>query len=412
MSKITILLYDPDKIRAQTIATMLADDYELIISHSPQRTLLLYGQLFMKIRLILFGLSADNESDLNLISDIKKISVLPELIVYASEQPIHLVVSFMKAGAYHFMLYPFSQPDLIRELDSALDYVMSVRKIEAFSKDIHSSAHDLDRSFQAMQNTIKNKPFFGPTLTAEEILSALPISEKPDISLTQLKRELEAYKHRIESSEILIVEDEEIYRHMMNDFISNRYKTHLAENGLSAIKRIEKTPSIDLVLLDIFLPDMAGDEVLKKIKVIRPDVDVIIITAFEIVDIAIKTLKEGASDYLNKPILKDHLLQTIAKTLYKKNIIDAIPELGKRFFSEAVSFETKLSILTELCRMRHTQNKKIYMADIYALFPELRDTCIPDALILPDRVMEIGIPDFITDLRARILSFNPLAKKL
>jgi len=125
---------------------------------------------------------------------------------------------------------------------------------------------------------------------------------------------------------ILIVDDEESVRDSLyNWFIEDRYRVACAENAKKALSILESDP-FDIVLADIKMPGMDGLEMLKRIKAIRKESIVIVMTAFATVDTAVQALKDGAFDYVTKPFDPDdlsHLIRNAAKqiTLSEENEI-------------------------------------------------------------------------------------------
>jgi len=120
-----------------------------------------------------------------------------------------------------------------------------------------------------------------------------------------------------EKISLLIVDDEESVRDsLFNWFIEDGYLVESAENARTALNMLEKK-AYDIVLADIKMPGMDGLEMLKRIKSIKPDAVVIIMTAFATVDTAVQALKDGAFDYVTKPFDPDdlsHLIRNASKT--------------------------------------------------------------------------------------------------
>ncbi|MFN9742753.1 MAG: sigma-54-dependent transcriptional regulator, partial [Acidobacteriota bacterium] len=118
---------------------------------------------------------------------------------------------------------------------------------------------------------------------------------------------------------ILIAEDDPDLRDLLQDELEDAgYDTSICINGQKALEQIEKTnEQIDLLLTDIRMPGLSGDELLEKIRELRPEVPVIIITAFGSVEQAVELVKAGAFQYLTKPFDTDDLLQTVNNALEK-----------------------------------------------------------------------------------------------
>jgi DNA-binding NtrC family response regulator len=113
---------------------------------------------------------------------------------------------------------------------------------------------------------------------------------------------------------VYIVDDEESIRLGLADSLKSRYRTRAfpdAEEALEAMKA--ETP--DLVLLDLGLPGMGGIEALREIKSRWPDVQVIVVTAYEDVPTIVAAMKGGAHDYVVKPLHMDTLEVSIRNSL-------------------------------------------------------------------------------------------------
>lgn len=125
---------------------------------------------------------------------------------------------------------------------------------------------------------------------------------------------------------ILIVDDEESVRDSLyNWFIEDGYRVECAENARKALFILE-SDSFDIILADIKMPGMDGLEMLRRIKSLRKESIVIVMTAFATVDTAVQALKDGAYDYVTKPFDPDdlsHLIRNASKqiTLMEENEI-------------------------------------------------------------------------------------------
>jgi len=118
---------------------------------------------------------------------------------------------------------------------------------------------------------------------------------------------------------ILVIDDEDIVRTSCNRTLSpGGFEVGLAINGQEGLKMLGKE-NFDLVLTDLKMPDMDGIEVLRQIKQNWPEVEVIVITGYQTVDTAVKAIKLGAFDYIEKPFTPDALITAVSKALAPKN---------------------------------------------------------------------------------------------
>ena len=117
---------------------------------------------------------------------------------------------------------------------------------------------------------------------------------------------------------ILIVDDELAVRDSLSNwFMEDGYDVDMAEDAKVALKKIE-AHDFHIVLIDIKLPGMDGLELNRRIKAIKEDVIVIIMTAFASVDSAVQALKDGAYDYVCKPFDPDavtHIIRNASKSI-------------------------------------------------------------------------------------------------
>ena len=99
---------------------------------------------------------------------------------------------------------------------------------------------------------------------------------------------------------ILIVDDERGVRESFNMVLKDHYEVLAAPDGKEAIDIFSKN-YIDLVLLDIRLPDVDGVDLLRKLKELDPGVEIIMVTAVKSIQTAVQAIKSGAYEYIIKP---------------------------------------------------------------------------------------------------------------
>lgn len=120
---------------------------------------------------------------------------------------------------------------------------------------------------------------------------------------------------------ILIVDDEKIVRESFYHwFIEDNYIVDTAEDGETALNKYAKE-KYDLLLVDMKMPGMSGLDLLSKIKAIDKDAIIILITAFSSVPTAITALKNGAYDYVTKPVDPDELSHLVKRALEQRALM-------------------------------------------------------------------------------------------
>lgn len=120
-------------------------------------------------------------------------------------------------------------------------------------------------------------------------------------------------------SKVLIIDDDNFICEILKKHLQNhKYNVQIAYNGKSAEQIIKKS-TFDLILCDFRLPDTSGFELLQKIRAVKQNTPVVIMTAYADVRMAVKLMKMGASDYITKPIQHEELLSLIEKLVEKEN---------------------------------------------------------------------------------------------
>jgi len=121
---------------------------------------------------------------------------------------------------------------------------------------------------------------------------------------------------------ILIVDDEKHYPMIIGEVLHEEgYNSFTASSGMEALD-ILNTQLIDLVLTDVKMPGMTGIDLLKKIKEIKPDIPVIIMTAFGSVEKAVEAMHKGAYTFILKPFENEALIAHIAKAISMYKIVE------------------------------------------------------------------------------------------
>jgi two-component system response regulator HydG len=119
---------------------------------------------------------------------------------------------------------------------------------------------------------------------------------------------------------ILVVDDEFSVRDSLTGwFRKDGHRVEAAKNATEALQLLQ-AHTFDVVLLDIKMPGMDGIELQRRIHGIDPDLAVIMITAFASVETAVKALKQGAFDYITKPIDPDELSHLVKKALERRRL--------------------------------------------------------------------------------------------
>jgi len=147
---------------------------------------------------------------------------------------------------------------------------------------------------------------------------------------------------------ILIVDDEAGPRESLRMILKPIYDIYTASNGKEALELIQKE-NIDLVTLDLNMPGLSGIEVLKEIKKIRSDIEVIIITGYGTLKNAQEVIRYGAGDFISKPFNVADIIAIISKSFERRNYNLKINSLiqqikGLRSIGQSQESESELAL--------------------------------------------------------------------
>ena len=176
----------------------------------------------------------------------------------------------------------------------------------------------------------------------------------------------------MQKNPILIVDDEPSYLELMKDFLNQEgYSNVITEsNPLNVLPLLDRT-DIDLILLDIFMPEMNGLELLEKIYAVYPGIPVIVITAVHEVQIALKAIKFGAYEFITKPPDTDRLLLTIRRALDTKLLESERDSLrrallehkpSRRIFADIITDSPTVHRVFELVEIFAPTNETVFIS--------------------------------------------------
>src|SRR5687767_3444196 len=112
---------------------------------------------------------------------------------------------------------------------------------------------------------------------------------------------------------ILLVDDERSNLVSLERiFAREGFRTLMAEEGQAALDTCRKH-RVDVVLTDLMLPGMSGVDVLRALKTVAPDAEVVLMTAYGTVEKAVEAMREGAYDFVEKPLKRMHIVKTVRK---------------------------------------------------------------------------------------------------
>jgi signal transduction histidine kinase len=154
---------------------------------------------------------------------------------------------------------------------------------------------------------------------------------------------------------LLVVDDEEGPRMSLKLIFKDTYDLLMAEDGPTAIELAQQN-DIDVAILDIRMAGMSGIEVLERLRFVRPNIEAIMITAFETTDTMRQALRLRACDYINKPFDLASIRSAVSQAMQRRVLESEIHN----------SAEKVRELLTELQNQRVEEQIAQTRGDIYA----------------------------------------------
>ena len=192
---------------------------------------------------------------------------------------------------------------------------------------------------------------------------------------------------------ILLVDDEDNNRFTVSLLLEDHYTILEASDGQIAIDMAPSHPEIAVILLDVRMPNLNGDLALPRLKKLCPDAEIIMLTGYKETDIAVRTLKLGACDYLNK--------QTADKTLMIEKI-EAALRIRKQNLSPSGNMDLgdRYDLFEAFCSRMADVKKPVCYEDVRVFFPEAEEatTHLRHTPIDPEAIKGSKSGLFVNDL--------------
>jgi response regulator RpfG family c-di-GMP phosphodiesterase len=171
------------------------------------------------------------------------------------------------------------------------------------------------------------------------------------------------------SARILIVDDEQGPRESLRMILSPLHEVLVATDGASALETL-RTESVDLVTVDLNMPGMRGDELMRTIREELPHVEVIVITGYGTVETAVEGIRYGVCDYLSKPFdvvqVGAAVNRALARSASRRNLVSFLEGVGQILGKDRDSSD----LLGKIDGNRHLQDRLRALLQEPALDPD------------------------------------------
>lgn len=400
MSKPLVLVVSNKDERVDHFSLWL-DAYDLMYASTSEEAYNVFLNNSYKIRVVLLDLVLPDYSGIDLMLRLKKVSALSEIIIVSDKHDIHLAVDCVKKGAFDYLPYPFSQHKLIQTISNAIDN-LDYHSFDSLSNNVVDK--DIQDKISFLHEIVITKRLYERSLTRQEFLQLL---DNKSYSLLDIQADIiKAIDDRYQAfnlPNILIMEEDFVYRNLTKAFLHERFDVILSGNVNEAKQYIESYDRLDILILELFLPDGSAFDLIPLIQKQHPDAEIIVLTAYEHISEATKLIRLGVNHFLNKPLLKHQLIDVVYNAMEEKYKTKIIPEVTKKMIEHKLSDEDKYSLLKDLIDSRKMSEKPLLMKDLYSYFPELKQLCLPDSLSISNIDLKKDIACFVNELRVGLV---------
>lgn len=162
---------------------------------------------------------------------------------------------------------------------------------------------------------------------------------------------------------ILVVDDDPLALETIGELlVESGYRVFTAQGGQMALDILDTQTGIDLIVSDLMMPQMDGIALTKEIHSMGLDIPIIVITGFATIELAVETMKAGASDFITRPFNNDQIKITIKKVLETKRLKKLA---GEREFYKKLSNRDEMTGLANYRSCHETLEKETERAKRY-----------------------------------------------
>jgi DNA-binding NtrC family response regulator len=330
-----ILIIDACRVTREETYEMLESEWsdEIVTAENAKEGIELFIKFAHNLKAVIIDLNLPDMTLATVLKKIKSENVTPEIIVLTNENDIPAAVQAMKLGVYDILKRPVFKAELLFSIGKVFELDHIIEKLKSYLEDNKELV--LEIRLEEFRKIMQERRRIGNPLTHREIaLFFPPPGERSNVSLDDIYREF-ASRENVDFEDdlpftILIVEDDpDMRRNLFELLLGKGFNVLQAEDARSALEIVKNEEVIDLAVLDIGLPDETGDRLIGKIKSINNNIEFIVLTSYQDIELVVSTMKSGASDYVTKPYRSALLYSKVADVLMRKHFKGLIPKYWK-----------------------------------------------------------------------------------
>ena len=358
------LIINPSSALKVIANSQLSHIMPVVYTHTMEEAFDLINRRPNSIKLVIVNAS---EFEWDLFKKIRAINTCIELILCSNDFETTPWIKKLEGGVFEILKTPLEETPVIDAIQRALEKVN--KRYKEIVDDADSLYETLDESYSKVIEGGSVLDMFTKTKEAKKNLLK-SLNDKFDEKFDE------------DGFTALIVEDEpEVGQYLSKALIREGYDTFICETPEKALELIEKE-TVHIVFCDIGLPGMTGIELISKLIMKNPNIEVTMVTGFKDQDKITNAFRNNIQNYVTKPVDKSRLLELAEQTaqiyFYKSQLGDTA---YKVFIEQPYDVVTRSIILKHL--LLNQEGKRAVMGLINKAFPDIS---------LPDAFRDLPIP--------------------
>lgn len=325
LDKKTVLVVDDHEDQRELIIDVLKGKYQVIEAKDGQTAVDMFIKYKDTIGVVLLDLHLPDMTGNEVFQKFRQITVteLPHIVVISGlNDPEDIIDSFAENDAFFYLEKPYSAKELVRVINESFTSALSPRQNKRISRDAALRRLLIDRNVRILNERISINMMYGKMLSQDEAealtLKFEEVVGDKKIKLVKIIETLEedtGVKAPVKwDPRILFVEDELDFQELLRDYLSSkRYMIHSALTLREAREILKIHQNLDIILLDMGLPDGYGKEIIEdltdgiekwyknKNSLLTYLPDIVVHSAFIDRDTIRDIMRAGALTYINKP---------------------------------------------------------------------------------------------------------------
>lgn len=342
MGKVQVLIVDDDYASSLLISKILQkDNYQTISFRSGVEALEFLER--QSVDLVISDLKMEQMDGIELLQKARALDPNIAVIILTGHASIQTAIESLRLGAVDYLIKPINNEELLIRVKKALERVnleKRVKEIErqmTFTATVTTANHEINQPLTVILSGVDmiKMEFEKKGISDQAIQKYLNLIEKSSIRIANILRNLreitspviqkiplgmqlvelsgKSQMKKPHDKYILIIEDEEQIRILVKDMLESAgYKVILSSNAKEGIEIYKSQKQfIALVLVDYFLPDSIGLQVIQQIQQINPECKILITSGFELDEEIQTAIKNGVVGFLSKPFNREQILNYI-----------------------------------------------------------------------------------------------------